>query len=323
MRNKILKRDLDFNLYLPEDLGFFDTGTAEIKIDFKKHKSKPVFSVIIPTFNKKSSLRFVLDNLFKQDYPKSRYEIIVIDDGSNDKTLESVKKIKPTCNFKYFYWPRKRIAMKREFRQWAKFYNRVGLVRNIGVENSNGEIILFNDADILTEKDCLKKHHQYHLKESKIIVRGFRMLLPKGAGFDARKKARPEKPEDEKILHCRMHNLTQEGWHRVVTSNLSIRKKHLEKVGGFSRDFIFWGFEDADLGYRLSKSLKLKFIWDANIKVYHFWHPREAGNERRHFLAFKTGASIMYNKYLDDEIISVFNEAARRRFKKQYEDFVN
>ena len=312
MKNKILKKDLDFNPCLPEDSVFFDINNSKLEIDFKKHKAKPIFSIIIPTYNRKKSLNFVLKNLFNQDYPKSKYEIIVIDDGSSDKTLESVKKIRSVCNLKYFYWPRKELPVKKEFRNLGKFYNRVGPARNIGLDNSKGEIILFNDSDILVEKDCLKRHEQYHKKYRNIIVRGFRIFLP---------GLKPEKPKYEKKLHCRMYDLSKEGWHRIATPNLSIRKKYLEKVGGFSRDFVFWGFEDTDLGYRLSRSLKLKFIWDENIKVYHLKHSKESGGKLNQFLSFKAGASIMYNKYLDKEIISVFTDAARRRFKKQYENF--
>jgi len=312
--NFLLDKNLDYNPYLPRDKDFFDVNKARLEIDFKKNKAKPVFSVVIPTYNRKNNLKNVLDKFFKQDYPKSKYEIIVIDDGSKDNTLTMVKKLKPICNFKYFYWPRKKIPLKKEFRNLGKFYNRVGPARNIGIDNSKGKIILFNDSDILVEKDCLKRHEEYHKKYPNIVVRGFRIFLP---GF------KPEKPKYEKKLHCRIYDLSKEGWHRIATPNLSIKKKYLEKVGGFSRDFVFWGFEDTDLGYRLSRNLKLKFIWDENIKVYHLEHLKESGGKFNQFLSFRKGASIMYNKYLDKEIISIFTDAARRRFKKQYADFIN
>ena len=319
----LLSRDLGYNPYLPEDSEFFNINKAELKINFKKYKSRPEFSIIIPSFNKKDSLRFIMNNFFKQSYPKSKYEIIVIDDGSNDKTLESIEKIRPTCNFRYFYWPRKKIKIKKEYKKWAKFYNRTGPSRNIGINNAQGKIILFNDADILVNKDCLKKHQVYHNKHNNIIVRGFQMLLPKEFRTNLTKindfkllkrLSSLEKPDNKRKLYCRMYNLFEEGWHRVITANLSVRKKYLEKVNGFSRDFIFWGFEDVDLGYRLSRAFKLKFIWDDKIKVYHLYHSREAGNKTSDLLAFKIGANILYNKYKDKEIIRIFTDAIDRRF---------
>lgn len=305
-------KDLKYNPYLPEDLDFFDINRAELKIDFKKYRSRPVFSVVIPTLNKKNSLELVLDSFLKQDYPKPKYEIIIIDDGSTDRTLESIKNIEPNCNFKYFYWPRKKIKVKKEYSQWAKFYNRAGPARNIGLKNAQGKIILFNDADILVSRDCLKKHQAYHNKSSNIIVRGFRIFLPK-ADFLDKKTSYPEKSGREKKISCRMYNLTDEGWYRFITSNLSIGKKYLDKIGGFSRDFVFWGFEDVDLGYRLSKTFKLRFVWDDKIKVFHLWHPRESGSREKDLLAIKTGTNILYNKYLDKEIIHIFTDVIKRR----------
>lgn len=317
-------RDLGFNPYLPKDKDFFDIEKAELKLDYKKYNHRLQFSIIIPTFNKKQSLGFVLAAIFSQNYPKSKYEVIVVDDGSSDGTWKLVEKIKPNCNFKYIYWPRRNIKPKKEYQKWARFYNRVGPARNIGIKHSRGDIILFNDADILMARDCLEKHSRYHHRDRNIIVRGFRMLLPKTFKPDLIKVknissfeniVKPEKPADERKIHCRFYDLSEEGWQRVATPNLSIRKEHLEKIGGFSRDFVFWGFEDVDLGYRLKRS-GLRLIWDDKIKVYHLYHLRESGSKFNDLMAFKIGANILYNKYLDDEIRVIFTDAAKRRWGK-------
>ncbi len=46
----------------------------------------PFVSILLATYNRKSWLEGCLESLFNQDYPKERYEIIVINDGSNDGT---------------------------------------------------------------------------------------------------------------------------------------------------------------------------------------------------------------------------------------------
>ena len=317
----LLDKELEYNPYITQDFNFFDISKAELKLDFKRHKSKPKFSIIIPTYNKKSSLKFVLNNSLKQDYSKSKYEIIIVDDGSNDKTFESIKKIKPSCNFKYFYWPRKKIKLSDNFKKWAKFYNRVGLARNIGINYAQGEIILFNDADALITRDCINKHGKYHSKYPNIDVRGFRMFLPEkfspilkrveNFGF-LDKISFPEKTERGKKLHCRMHDLSQEGWQRFIPTNLSIRKKYLSRVGGFRYDSPFWGHEDIDMGYRLSK-LRMKLMWDDKIKVYPLYHPSQTEGALNTLSVMWINLNILYRKYLDEEIYNIYRDVIVRR----------
>jgi len=291
---EIITGELRSNPYLPEK-SFLNTKKAKLVFGFKRFSQRPKLSVVIPVHNKKNSLKLVLNTFFSQDYPKSDYEVIVVDDGSEDGAREMVKKLKPTCNFRYFYWPRIEVNKKNK---WSKFYNRAGLSRNIGVNNSEGEVILFNDSDILVEKNCLRKHCQYHNQYPDIIVRGFRMFLPKESNDF--KKAKSEKNKKEVDLHCRMHNLSKEGWQRIITANLSLRKKYLDEIDGFDKNFSFWGSEDIDLGYRLS-GLKMKFIWDSKIKIYHSWHPTWSDIDRLTLLWL--GDNLLYRKYLDENIL--------------------
>jgi len=306
---KILnEKELEYNPFLPNNLSFFDENQAKLEVDYKKFKNKPKFSIVIPTHNRKNNLKMVLENFFKQDYPKEKYEIIVVDDGSSDKTKEMVKKLKPTSNFKYFYWPRIKIPLEKNIKKWNKFYNRAGLARNIGINNSQGKIILFNDSDILIEKDCLKKHEKYHKKYPKIMVKGFRMFLPENSRD--LNEAQPEKTERGIKLHCRMYDLSKGGWERAITANLSVKKKYLEKVNGFDKDFVFWGSEDVDLAYRLSK-LKMKFVWDSQIKIYHLYHQKESPLDLG--VLSWLGANLLYRKYLDESIFNVYRNVVLYR----------
>jgi len=300
---------LEHNPYLPKDLDFFNTNNAELKIDIKRHSKKPKFSIIIPTYNRKNSLKFVINNFFRQNYPKSRYEIIIVDDGGKDGTSDMIKKIKTSCNFKYIYWPRKNIAVDKKFKKFAKFYNRVGLARNIGLKHAQGEIIVFNDSDILVSADNLKKHNYYHNKHSNIIVKSFRMLLPGTFkpsnsnyinSINLDKIAIPDRFDRFAKSDNKIYDLSVEGWQKIVTANLSIRKKYIEKIDGFSRDFVFWGFEDIDLGYRLSKQ-EMKLVWDKRMKVYHQYHPKECHNEQGDLYSFWLNSGIFYRKYMDYE----------------------
>src|SRR3989338_7343165 len=49
-------------------------------------------SIIIPVFNEEKIIKRCLDALINQVYPKKDYEIIVVNDGSTDKTIDSIRK---------------------------------------------------------------------------------------------------------------------------------------------------------------------------------------------------------------------------------------
>src|SRR3989344_775679 len=64
---------------------------------FFRHKIKkfePNVSVVIPAYNEEKNIEECVDSVFNSDYPKEKMEIIVVDDGSKDKTLRLLKKYK-------------------------------------------------------------------------------------------------------------------------------------------------------------------------------------------------------------------------------------
>lgn len=50
-------------------------------------------SIVIPTFNRRLLLERCLTYLFAQDYPRDRYEIVIIDDGSTDGTKDMIRRL--------------------------------------------------------------------------------------------------------------------------------------------------------------------------------------------------------------------------------------
>lgn len=85
-------------------------------------------SVIIPTHNSEKSLTECLNSLISQSYPREKFEIIIVDDGSTDQTLEIVKKFK--------------INEILQTRPCS-----ISKARNIGVKNAHSEFLAFVDSD--------------------------------------------------------------------------------------------------------------------------------------------------------------------------------
>lgn len=89
---------------------------------------EPLVSIIIPTYNVERYIEECIDSLLKQTY--KRIEIIVIDDGSKDATPYLLKSYE------------ERILLKLNKKNQGQ-----GAVRNHGLEQANGEYILFVDSD--------------------------------------------------------------------------------------------------------------------------------------------------------------------------------
>ncbi len=97
-------------------------------------------SVVIPTYNEEKTIRDCLTSLAKQNYKE--VEIIVIDDGSTDRTVASVLQINQLTN--------QSINLLRQKHQGA------GAARNLGVKHAKGEILVFVDSDMTFHKDFIK-----------------------------------------------------------------------------------------------------------------------------------------------------------------------
>lgn len=88
----------------------------------------PFFSVILPTFNRKTLVLRAIDSVLFQNYQD--FELIVVDDGSNDGTIEVLDRYKD---------PRLKILQKEN--------GGVSSARNLGLENARGKYVTFVDSD--------------------------------------------------------------------------------------------------------------------------------------------------------------------------------
>ena len=101
-------------------------------------KFLPFVSYIIPTLNVQNYLRACLNSVLKQDYPKNKYEILVIDGGSTDQTLKIAKDAGA-------------IIVSNPWKDAESG-------KSLGIDRSKGEIIVLLDSDNeIIKKDWLRK----------------------------------------------------------------------------------------------------------------------------------------------------------------------
>lgn len=99
-------------------------------------KDKVYFSIIIPTYNNEKTILRAIESVINQ---KVSYEIIIINDGSTDKTKSVVRKIR-NSNIKLI-----------------NIHNHgVSHARNIGIKEACGKYLIFLDADDFLEKNYLE-----------------------------------------------------------------------------------------------------------------------------------------------------------------------
>lgn len=110
------------------------------------------FSIIVPAYNEEKLIGSCLESLVNLDYDKAEYEIIVVDNNSNDKTKEIVFGFSG-------------VKMFEEKRQGNVF----ALIK--GVKESQGEILVFTDADTRVPKNWLKNYGEAY-QDQKVVCAG-------------------------------------------------------------------------------------------------------------------------------------------------------
>jgi len=116
-----------------------EVRTSEIFLYSPKEKN-PQISVIIPIYNCEKYIKECLSSLIKQTF--KNFEIICVNDGSNDDTLKILKK---------FEAKDERIIIFNQNNSGP------GIARNIGMKKSKGEYLIFLDSDDIFKKTMLEE----------------------------------------------------------------------------------------------------------------------------------------------------------------------
>jgi chlorobactene glucosyltransferase len=123
----------------------------------------PFVSIIVPARNEQDNIERCLTSLIKQNYPTTKFEIIVVDDNSTDNTLKRIKKVQQK-------YPRlKIIELKDKPDNWTgKTW-----ASEKGYLKSRYDILLFVDADCYYKNNCLLSSISYMLEEEIDVITGF------------------------------------------------------------------------------------------------------------------------------------------------------
>lgn len=209
-------------------------------------------TIVIPAVKKESLLR-VLEGISKQTLSKDLFEVLIVDDAAKQNLKDFVLRRQYNFNLRIFQNSKNKGA---------------AYSRNRGVKEARGNLILFLGDDIIPDKNLFKihfeKHEEYSQKNiavlgfvtwsDKIKITPFMRWLENGGPQNAYPKI-----EGKKWVS---HNF-------FYGANISLKKDFLLKNGLFNEKFRKYGWEDLELGFRLSKK-GLKILYNKKAKGLHF-----------------------------------------------------
>ena len=209
-------------------------------------------SVIIPAKDEAANLPGLFSSLEKQTY--SDFEIVLVDDRSEDDTLAVMEDFKSRC-------PDRVKVVRNEKTFYGK--NPKQMVLDIGAKNASGDILLFTDADCIVPETWVESMASAYNDKSIGLVFGS-VTTDRGKGMLA---------NFQRFDHLlRYHYTAACAGLRNPTggfgNNLSIRAAVLDDIGGFS-DIEFSVTEDAQLIARIRDTgrwiIEAKSSWESTV----------------------------------------------------------
>lgn len=254
----------------------------------------PTTTIIIPSYNRASVIENTLQSVMAQTYP--HWECIIVDDGSTDTTLQILEEMeKKDARFKVYQRPLDR----------PKGAN---ACRNIGIEKSTGEFLVFLDSDDTLSVDCLQNRIAYFSKHKN--VQG--LVFSTGIQSKDDQKVTPFTKKLEEDLDSKAYakmllsyeipwQITNPIWKREV----------FDLYGGFDEHLV--RFQDVDLHTKLM----LQGVTVKKIDIIDFYYQLEEGFEKYNDDAFITKAcdAILYyiEKYLAPSDTYILSKPERKQ----------
>lgn len=198
----------------------------------------PNVSVIVPVFNSENTLKQCIESILNTDYPKSKREIVVVDNNSNNQTKNILNMFKD------------QIKIVHEYKKGA------AAARNKGIENSGGDIIAFTDSDCVVDSNWLKNIVK-PLADPEVGISGGKIL--------AKTPCNSIEKYGEKI-HDHKKAIEDFNIPYVITMNWASRTNVLKDAGMFNEDMI--RCQDSDLSRRIFNS-GYRLVYVDEAIVYH------------------------------------------------------
>lgn len=220
-----------------------DIGLGTAPYRKRSRDARPLVSVVVPTYNRADCVAEAVSSVLRQTYPA--LEVIVVDDGSTDRTAEVIGGIDD---------PRLRYIRLEENRG-------ANHARNVGIQNAAGAYVAFQDSDDVWLPEKLEKQMKLMLLEEDGSLGGVYCVMTRYRNgnrlFSAPKL---EDIGENAIGFLRDFML---GCMFVSTQTLVLKKSVLEEVGGFAEPIR--RLQDWELLLRVSGKYRLTLVQESLV----------------------------------------------------------
>lgn len=286
----------------------------------------PSVSIIIPAYNLDESIIRTLRSIEKQDQG-IKYEVIIVDDGSEVPISERIKQIQTDLSFHP-------VVIRKEQNTG------IAQARNIGASVASYDILLFIDGDVVLTPNYLYEHLIRHKLFNKSVLVSFKenvsladprisdTVIQKGVCLpNYRNDLRMTKYIDKNTMGYYSSNYIAEGdvfsilsetnyfktlgYGRrignydlpsmVIGHNFSIPGNLFRAIGGFDNKFIGYGLEDTFIGIKAIAAGAF-VVPVLSCGVYHIDHPTRRGNLNKISQEFKENSEIIKEFFSSREL---------------------
>lgn len=221
--------------------------------------------LLITVFNRPLQLRNSLSRLCNLTIPT---EILIVDDGSEDSVHQVVQEFENILPIRYIY---------NNNREWSI----CSMARNIGIKNTDCEIVITSEPEILFITDVIGQMLEYHTRiPGKVISAGTIYHMGHQATLHHDMITDPVHRLQLELVNDSGHGTNPtspngyariQGW--VAPFAALYRREWLMELQGWDEQFIDWGWDDTDLLTRLSFNGVGQEI-ARDIECIHQWHEK-------------------------------------------------
>ena len=203
-------------------------------------------SIIVPIYNAEKTIGRCLESLLNQNYVKDDYEIICVNDGSTDRSLDIIDRFRDRPNIKII----------------SQNNSGPATARNVGAREAVGEILLFTDSDCELDKNWLSE-----------MVRPFEDPSISGVqgAYKTRQKGVIPLYEQINIESSYKYFKTYSQLDTIGTYSAAYPRELFLKLGGFNENYKVACGEDFEFSYMLSRK-GYKIVFNEDAVCYHH-HP--------------------------------------------------